>query len=53
MVKIAVIAPYEEFGKEFMNTFQIHDEKVHKDTEEESDYEVEIIVEYDQKKSVK
>jgi PAS domain S-box-containing protein len=46
MIKIAVIAPYEEFGELFKKTFQKHDEKVHKENEEQSEYEIEVIVEY-------
>jgi PAS domain S-box-containing protein len=46
MIKITVIAPYEEFGGLFKKTFQKHDEKVHKENEEQSEYEIEIIVEY-------
>ncbi len=46
MIKITVIAPYEEFGELFKKTFQKHDEKVHKQNEEQSEYEIEVIVEY-------
>ncbi len=46
MIKITVVAPYEEFGELFRKTFQEHDEKVHKESEEQSEYEIEIIVEY-------
>ena len=46
MIKITVIAPYEEFGELFKKTFQKHDEKVHKENEEQSEYEIEVIVEY-------
>ena len=50
MIKITVIAPYEEFGELFKKTFLEHDEKVHKENEEQSEYEIEVIVEYDQKR---
>ncbi len=46
MIKITVIAPYEEFGKLFRQTFKKHDEKVHKQNEEQNEYEIEVIVEY-------
>jgi PAS domain S-box-containing protein len=49
MIKITVIAPYEEFGELFKKTFQKHDEKVHKENEEQSEYEIEVIVEYNHK----
>lgn len=50
MIKITVIAPYEEFGELFKKTFLEHDEKVHKENEDQSEYEIEVIVEYDQKR---
>jgi PAS domain S-box-containing protein len=46
MIKLTVIAPYEEFGELFRKTFQEHDEKVHKEYAEQSEYEIEVIVEY-------
>jgi len=46
MIKITVIAPYEEFGELFKRTFQKHDQKVHRENEEQSEYEIEVIVEY-------
>ena len=46
MIKLTVIAPYEEFGDLFRKTFHEHDEKVHREHEEQAKYEVEIIVEY-------
>jgi PAS domain S-box-containing protein len=50
MIKITVIAPYEEFGELFKKTFLKHDEKVHKENEEQSEYEIEVIVEYNHEK---
>ena len=40
MIKLTVIAPYEEFGELFKQTFREHDEKVHKEYEEPSEYEI-------------
>lgn len=47
MIKIVVIAPYEEFRELFIKTFREHDEKVHRDNEQQSQYDLEVIVEYD------
>ncbi|MCE5283088.1 MAG: sigma 54-interacting transcriptional regulator [Deltaproteobacteria bacterium] len=46
MIKIIVIAPYEEFGELFRETFREHDEKVHNGHAEQGEYEIEVIVEY-------
>jgi PAS domain S-box-containing protein len=46
MIKIIIIAPYEEFGELFKKTFQKHDEKVHRESEGQSEYEIDLIVEY-------
>lgn len=43
MIKIAAIAPYEEFGDLIKKTFQEHDEKYHKEDENSIRYELEVI----------
>jgi PAS domain S-box-containing protein len=46
MIKLTVVAPYEEFGELFRKTFAEHDEKVHRENEQNAAYEIEVVVEY-------
>jgi PAS domain S-box-containing protein len=46
MIKLTVVAPYEEFGELFRKTFAEHDEKIHRGNEQNAAYEIEVVVEY-------
>jgi transcriptional regulator with PAS, ATPase and Fis domain len=50
MTKILVIAPYDEFAELFKTIFAEHNEKAYKEDEKSEEYELEVIVEYDQMK---